>query len=73
MKGELYMFYLKTKINDSIEIKVPLLSDEIYTKCLECRREIEVDAELLQSVLEDGDLSSSSIICEVCTLKKEAI
>lgn len=66
------MFYLKTNINDVIEIRVPIYSDEIYTQCGECGKEIEVDTELLIGVLQDGCLSSSSIICEECTeIRKE--
>lgn len=63
------MFYLKTKINDGIEIKVPIYDDEIYTQCDECGKEIEVDTDLLKSVLEDGDLASTAIICGHCTEK----
>jgi len=61
------MFYIKTNISDNVEIKVDLYDDEIYTKCLKCGKEMQVETEILKQVLEDGDLSSSSLYCEKCS------
>lgn len=61
------MFYVKTNITDDVEIKVNLYDDEIFTQCTKCGKEIQVDTELLKSILEDGDLASTSIYCEECS------
>ncbi|MGE6379019.1 hypothetical protein [Peribacillus muralis] len=74
------MFYVKTKINDQIEMKIELHDDEIFTKCPDCGVEQEVDNQTIISVLEDdGDFGSTSIYCEDCSalmkakMKKEVI
>lgn len=61
------MFYVKTNITDDVEIKVNLYDDEIFTQCIKCEKEIQVDTEFLKSILEDGDLTSTSIYCEECS------
>ena len=61
------MFYVKTNITDDVEIKVNLYDDEIFTQCLKCGKEIQVDTELFKKLLEDGDLASTSIYCQECS------
>ena len=39
------MFYIKTSISNSIELKVDLYTDEIYTQCPKCGKEIQLEAE----------------------------
>ncbi|PKR86126.1 hypothetical protein [Heyndrickxia camelliae] len=64
------MFYVKTKINDHVEIKIDLYEDEIFTQCPDCGVEQEVDNQTLISVLEDdGDFASTSIYCADCSQK----
>lgn len=74
------MFYMKTKINDQIEMKIDLYGNEIFTMCPDCGFEQEVDNQTIISVLkEDGDFVSTSIYCEDCSalmkakMKKEVI
>lgn len=62
------MFYVKTQIAN-IEIKIELYDDEIFTSCNNCGKEIEVDSQALISVLQDGDLASTSLACVECTSK----
>lgn len=62
------MLYLKTKINNHIEIKVDLYDDEIFTMCPECGIEHEVDTEMIISILKNGgDFSSTSVYCSDCS------
>ncbi|ARK32175.1 hypothetical protein BkAM31D_21280 [Halalkalibacter krulwichiae] len=61
------MFYIKAQLTDDIQINVDIYEDQIFTKCPDCEVEIQADNDLLISVLKDGDLSSTSIICEQCT------
>lgn len=61
------MLYVKTSISDNVEIKVDLYDDEIYTQCIKCGKEMQVETEVLKKVLEDGDLASTSLICEKCS------
>lgn len=65
------MFYIKTSINDNVEIKVDLYDDEIYTQCANCGKEMQVETGILKEVLKDGDFASTSLYCEECS--KEVI
>lgn len=62
------MLYVKAQLNDEIEIKVPLYEDQIFSSCPVCGKETQVDAELLQNILnDDGDFSGTSIYCTTCS------
>lgn len=61
------MFYVKTNLNENIEIKVDLYDDEIFTQCPKCRKEIQVDNETLANILKDTDLANTSLYCEECS------
>ena len=61
------MFYIKTSINDNVEMKIDIYDDEIYTQCVKCGKEIQVPTEVLQEVLENGDFASTSLYCEECS------
>jgi hypothetical protein len=57
------MFYLKTH-HEGKPIEVEIYGDEIFTRCYNCGKEIQVDDQLLREVLADGgDLSSTSLAC----------
>lgn len=61
------MFYIKTKVTDSLELKVDLYDDEIFTSCPTCEKEIAVSTELLKDMLNDGgDFASTLIYCNEC-------
>ncbi|AYB38522.1 hypothetical protein [Brevibacillus laterosporus] len=64
------MFYLKTKDRRNKELVVDIYDDEIFTKCVECGKEIQADSELLINVLENGEFASTYIMCEKCTKDK---
>lgn len=65
------MFYVKTKINDQIEVKIDLYDDEIFTQCPACGAEMEVDSKTIITVLSDGgDFASTSIYCTTDCAKK---
>ncbi|MBU5214392.1 hypothetical protein [Heyndrickxia oleronia] len=64
------MFYLKTKINEHIEMKIDLYDDEIFTQCPDCGVEQEVETDVIIGVLKDGgDFASTSIYCKECSKK----
>lgn len=61
------MFYLKAKLGDDVEIKVPFHGDNVFTPCTECGIEIEVDEELLGDLIQDGGLAGVSMKCGSCS------
>jgi hypothetical protein len=62
------LFYIKTE-HQGKQVKIDIYDDEIFTKCINCGKEIQVDTEMLRDVLADGgDLTSTSIGC--CRNKK---
>lgn len=61
------MFYIKTE-HEGKQVKINIYDDEIFTSCLNCGKEIQVDTELLRDILADGDFASTSIGC--CEKKK---
>ncbi|MGI1659613.1 MAG: hypothetical protein ACRKFN_11590 [Desulfitobacterium sp.] len=61
------MLYVKTKITDNFEIKVDLYDDEIFTDCPNCGKEIEVGAEDIKWIIDNGgDFVSYVEICDSC-------
>jgi hypothetical protein len=63
------MFYVKQVMESGIEIKVPVTEEDIVTNCYECQKEIQLDAERLISILDDGDLNSTKLMCDTCSHK----
>ena len=62
------MFYIKTKVNDDIELKVNLYADEIFTQCPKCGIEFEVEPDLLAGILSSGgDFAGTRIYCKFCS------
>ncbi len=61
------MFYVKEKISDSMEIRVELNDENIFTACPVCGNEFNVDREMMADVLTDGDFYGTSIYCESCS------
>ena len=61
------MYYVKTKINKEVEMKVEVHGDDIYTKCSKCGKEIQADMEILTELLKEGNLDGTSICCEDCS------
>jgi translation initiation factor 2 beta subunit (eIF-2beta)/eIF-5 len=42
------VLYIKTKLNDQVEIKIDLYEDEIFTTCPVCGKEHQVDAKKIE-------------------------
>ncbi|RIJ64129.1 hypothetical protein [Rummeliibacillus sp. POC4] len=62
------MFYVKTKLNDSIEIKVDLYEGEIFTACPKCGKEIQLEStDIIQIFQDGGDFASTSFYCHECS------
>ena len=60
------MFYVKETINDSMEIKVELHDDNVFTTCPDCGVESSVDiAEIFNEV--KADLYGTSLFCVECS------
>jgi len=60
------MIYLKTDVRGQ-ETRIPIYTDEIFTICPRCKREFNVDVELLAVIIKDSDLASTSLYCENCS------
>lgn len=60
------MFYIKKKICDDIELKINLEDGKFYTTCSKCGKEMLFDNQDMVSILDDGDLESTVILCEDC-------
>lgn len=60
------MFYVKEKINDTLEIKVEIHDDNVFTTCPDCGAEIGVD---ISELFSDGesDLYGTAIFCPDCS------
>jgi hypothetical protein len=65
------MFYLKRNLDD-LELKTVIYGDNIYTDCLKCGKEIQVDEDLLRQVLINGDLCGTSLYCQECSERSKA-
>ena len=64
INGGLFMFYVKEKINDSMEISIEINDENVFCTCPKCGKEVEVD---LVEVLEEGDLVSTQVCCNTCS------
>ena len=60
------MFYVKESINDTLEIRVDIHDDNVFTTCPDCGVEICVDISELFSD-EESDLYGTSIFCPECS------
>jgi hypothetical protein len=60
------MFYVKQTINDSLEIRVEIHDDNVFTTCPDCGVEICVD---ISELFSDGesDLYGTAIFCPECS------
>ena len=62
--GGLFMFYVKEKINDVMEVSIEINDENVFCTCPKCRKEVRVD---LVEVLEEGDLVSTQVCCNTCS------
>lgn len=64
IRGGLFVFYVKEKINDSMEISIEINDENVFCTCPKCGKEVRVD---LVEVLEEGDLVSTQVCCNTCS------
>ena len=64
IRGGLFMFFVKEKINDSMEISIEINDENVFCTCPKCGKEVRVD---LVEVLEEGDLVSTQVCCNTCS------
>ena len=62
--GGLFMFYVKEKINDVMEVSIEINDENVFCTCPKCGKEVRVD---LVEVLEEGDLVSTQVCCNTCS------
>lgn len=58
------MFYVKERINDSMEINIEINYENVFCTCPKCGKEVRVD---LVEELEEGDLFSTQVCCNTCS------
>lgn len=62
------MIYIKTKLNEDVEIKVDLYGDEFHSCCPNCGKEHDVLLEDIADIVKNGgDLGGTSIFCSECS------
>lgn len=66
------MFYVKEKINDSLEITVEIHDDNVFCTCPGCGIDVCVD---ISEVFSDGesDLYGTAIYCTECSKSRRYI
>ena len=58
------MFYVKERINDSMEISIEINYENVFCTCPKCGKEVRVD---LVEEFEEGDLFSTQVCCNTCS------
>ncbi len=59
------MFYVKEKLNDSVEVNIDITDENVYCLCPGCGCEVPVDlVEVLQD--EESDLYGTAVFCDDC-------
>ena len=64
------MFYVKATLAEGVEINIDLTGENVFTRCLDCDKEINVD------IFEDAHNTeicpyTTSYVCRECTLKRK--
>jgi len=62
------MFYVKERLNDSMEISIEITDENVFCHCPMCGAEVMVD---IGEILGDGesDLFGTAIYCSECSKK----
>ena len=65
------MFYVKERLNDSMEISIEITDENVFCHCPRCGAEVMVD---IAEILSDGesDLFGTAIYCSECSKKIRA-
>jgi hypothetical protein len=66
-EGGGHMLYVKSQLTHNVEIKVNIYGDDIFTSCVQCGAEIQVDEQHLVELLRLGDLASTAVKCTACS------
>lgn len=62
------MFYVKEKINDSVEVSVEINDENVFCICPGCGDEVSVDLSKL-FIGGESDLYGTAVYCDVCSKK----
>lgn len=62
------MFYVKERVNDSMEISIEITDENVFCHCPMCGSEVSVD---ISEILSDGesDLYGTAVFCDECSKK----
>lgn len=60
------MFFVKSKINENVELRITLDYNNVFTICPMCNKEHPVDITQVLNC-ECADLDQIAVYCEVCT------
>lgn len=62
------MFYVKEQINDAMSVTVDINDENVFSHCIRCGKELQVN---LEDLFADGsvDLSSTGVVCTTCAGK----
>jgi hypothetical protein len=62
------MFYVKERMNDSMEISIEITDENVFCHCPICGSEVSVD---IGEILSDGesDLYGTAVFCDECSKK----
>ena len=63
------MFYTKTKIGEGTYLTIDITDENVFTHCVECGAELQVDLVELASD-EHFDLCGTGICCSRCSCKR---
>lgn len=63
------MFYVKEKINEAMEVRIEVGSDNVYGICPGCGDEVQVNLEDLSATDDGLDLYGMAVYCDDCTKK----
>lgn len=65
------MFYVKERLNDSMEVSIEITDENVFCRCPMCGLEVAVD---IAEILSDGDsdLFGTAVFCEECDKKVRA-
>ena len=63
------MFYVKEKINEVMEVRIEVGSDNVYGICPGCGDEVQVNLEDLSDADDGLDLYGMAVYCDDCTKK----
>lgn len=62
------MIYIKKSYDSDLEMNIDVYSDEFYSRCPKCGKEVHLSEEMLKDLINgDCDFSGTSIYCKECS------